>query len=177
MLGGVVNAVTSFFAYRFDLLQSLSAWTTGDFSAVMRGRFELLFVAAGLTSIAFLAADRFTVAGMGKDFTTNLGLHHGRVGALGLGIVAMVTATVVVTVGSIPFLGLVVPNLVSLVFGDNMRRTAPWVALGGAGFVLVCDIVGRIVRYPYEIPIGTVVGVVGSVLFLVLLLRRRSGLA
>ncbi|WP_207460012.1 iron chelate uptake ABC transporter family permease subunit [Azospirillum sp. SYSU D00513] len=177
MLGGVIDSVTTFFAYRYDLLQSLNAWTTGDFSGVLRGRYELLWIAFALTILAYAAADRFTVAGMGRDFTTNLGLNYRRIMALGLGIVAMVTAAVVVTVGIIPFLGLIVPNLVSMMVGDNVRRAVPWVAVTGAGAVLACDLIGRVVRYPYEIPVGTVVGVLGSAVFLYLLLRRDSSLA
>jgi iron complex transport system permease protein len=176
MLGGVIWSVTQFFAYRFDLLQTLGAWTMGDFSGVIRGRYELLWLAAGLTLVAYIAADRFTVAGMGEAFTTNLGLNYRRVLALGLSIVALVTAVVVVTAGSIPFLGLIVPNLVSAVMGDNMRRSIPWIGLVGAAMVLACDIVGRLIRFPYEIPIGTVFGVVGSAIFLWLLLRRREQL-
>ncbi len=177
MLGGVVSAITTFIAYRFDLLQSLNSWTTGDFSGVLRGRYELLWLAFFLTVIAYIAADRFTVAGLGEDFTTNLGLNYRRVVTLGLVIVSMVSASVVVTVGMIPFLGLIVPNVVSMFIGDNMRRAVPWVAILGAGLVLACDIVGRVVRFPYEIPIGTMMGVVGSVIFLYLLLRRGSRLA
>lgn len=176
MLGGIIWSVATFIAYRYDLLQTLGAWTLGDFSGVLRGRYELLWVAAVLTLVAYLVADRLTVAGLGEDFTTNLGLNYRRVMTLGLSIVAMVTAAVVVTAGSIPFLGLIVPNLVSAVMGDNMRRSIPWIALTGAGLVLACDIVGRLVRYPYEIPIGTVFGVVGSAIFLWLLLRRRHQL-
>ncbi|HEY8533284.1 MAG TPA: iron chelate uptake ABC transporter family permease subunit [Micromonospora sp.] len=172
MLGGVVEAMSTFLAYRYDLQQTLAAWMTGDFSGVLRGRYELLWIAAVLTVIAYVAADRFTVAGLGEEFTTNLGLNYRRVMTLGLAIVAVVSAVVVVTVGAIPFLGLVVPNIASLLVGDNLRRSIPWVAVLGAGFVLACDIVGRIVRYPYEIPIGTVVGVVGSAIFLYFLLRR-----
>jgi iron complex transport system permease protein len=174
MLGGVISAVASFFAYRFDLMQSLGAWTTGDFSGVLRGRYELLWIALALTGLAYVAADRFTVAGLGEDFATNLGLDYRKVLALGLFIVAMVTAVVVVSVGTIPFLGLIVPNVVSLIMGDNVRRSLPFVALLGAGFVLACDIVGRLVRYPYEIPIGTVMGIIGSALFLYLLLRKQA---
>ncbi|RRY11201.1 ABC transporter permease [Brucella anthropi] len=177
MLGGVVSAITTFIAYRFDLLQSLNSWTIGDFSGVLRGRYELLWLAFFLTIIAYIAADRFTVAGLGEDFTTNLGLNYRRVVTLGLVIVSMVSASVVVTVGMIPFLGLIVPNVVSMFIGDNMRRAVPWVAVLGAGLVLACDIVGRVVRFPYEIPIGTMMGVVGSVIFLYLLLRRGSRLA
>lgn len=177
MLGGVISAVTTFIAYRFDLLQSLNSWTTGDFSGVLRGRYELLYLSFALTVIAYIAADRFTVAGMGEDFTTNLGLNYRRIVTLGLIIVSMVSASVVVTVGMIPFLGLIVPNVVSMFIGDNMRRAVPWVAVLGAGLVLACDIIGRLIRFPYEIPIGTMMGVVGSAIFLYLLLRRGSRLA
>ncbi len=127
----------------------------------------------GCAILAYIAADRFTVAGMGRDFTTNLGLNYQRVMVLGLVIVSLVSATVLVTAGSIPFLGLIIPNLVSLMVGDNMRRTVPWVVVMGAGFVLACDILGRIIRFPYEIPISVVVGVIGSAVFLYLLLRTR----
>ncbi len=173
MLGGIIGAVTSFFAYRFELLPSLLAWNMGDFSGILRGRYELLWIGLGCGALAYLAADRFTVAGMGKDFTTNLGLNYQQVMVLGLIIVSLVSAVVLVTAGSIPFLGLIIPNLVSLMVGDNMRRTVPWVAVMGAGFVLACDILGRVVRYPYEIPISVVVGVIGSAVFLYLLLRSR----
>lgn len=177
MLGGIVSAITAFFAYRFDLMQSLNAWTNGDFSGVLRGRYELLWVAFVLTLLAYLAADRLTLAGMGQDFTTNLGLHYRSIVSFGLIIVSMVTATVVVTVGMMPFLGLIVPNVVSMMIGDNMRRTLPWVAVMGAGLVLACDVTGRLVYYPYEVPIGTIMGIVGSAMFLILLLKGRERLA
>lgn len=177
VLGGIVGAIATFFAYRFDLLQSLNAWTTGDFSGILRGRYELLWVAFALTILAYLAADRLTLAGMGQDFATNLGLRYRSIVSLGLIIVSMVTATIVVTVGMLPFLGLIVPNVVHLLMGDNMRRSLPWVALLGAGLVLICDILGRVIYAPYEIPIGTVMGIVGSALFLILLFKGRNRLA
>lgn len=177
VLGGVIQAITTFFAYQHDLMQSLHAWTTGDFSGVLRGRYELLWGGFVLACMAYVAADRLTVAGMGEQFTTNLGLNHRRLTAIGLVIVSAISAMVVVTAGSIPFLGLLVPNVVSMLFGDNVRRSLPWVAFLGAAFVLTCDIIGRLVFYPHEIPLGAVVGIVGSGLFLYLLLSRRTRLA
>ncbi len=174
MLGGVIAAFTTFLAYRYNFLQSLAAWTNGDFSRVLRGRYELLWLSGGLTLLAYIAADRFTVAGMGEAFTKNLGVHYGRIVALGLTIVSLITAVNVVTVGAIPFIGLVVPNVVSMLIGDNVRRAIPWLAVFGAGFVLACDILGRTLRHPFEIPIGTVVGFVGGALFLGMLLSRSS---
>ena len=177
MLGGVVDAGTTFFAYRYDMLQSLASWTTGDFSAVLRGRYELLWVSLFLTLLAYVAADRFTVIGMGEEFATNLGLNYRRVPAFGLVIISVVTACVVVTVGMVPFVGLIVPNIVSMTTGDSLRKSLPWVALCGSGLVLACDIIGRLVIAPFEIPVGTVLGAVGSAFFLYLVLRRQAGVA
>lgn len=173
ILGGVIDAASTFLAYRFDLLQALAAWTTGDFSGVLRGRYELLWISVPLSILAYLAADRFTVAGLGDAFATNLGLDYRKVVTLGLVIVSLVTAACVVTAGTVPFLGLIVANVVALVLGDHLRRTLPWIAVSGAGFLLACDIIGRLVRFPYEIPVGTVAGVLGSAVFLYLLLGRR----
>lgn len=175
MLGGVVGSFSTFVAYRTDLMQSLNAWTTGDFSAVISGRFELLWAGAALVVIAGFVADRFTVAGLGEAFTTNLGLNYRRTLALGMTVVAVVAATTVVTVGALPFLGLVVPNIVRTFVGDNARRSVPWVALLGAAVVVACDLVARLVIHPFEMPIATVLGVVGAAAFLVLVARGRRG--
>ncbi|KMO43531.1 iron ABC transporter permease [Methylobacterium tarhaniae] len=174
MLGGVVGAASTFIAYRNDMLQFLGTWQAGDFSTVLRGRYELLWLAALLTLAAYAMADRITIAGLGRDAAINLGLDHRRVVAAAIAIVAMITAVTIATVGAIPFLGLVVPNLVAMVAGDNLRRSLPLVAASGAGLLLLCDVLGRVIRFPYEIPVGTMMGVVGSALFLVLLLRRDS---
>ena len=174
MLGGVIQAAATFLALRYDLLQSLSAWTNGDFSGILRGRYELLYAVGGLTVISYLFANRFTLVGMGRDVAVNLGVNYHRILYGGLALAASVTAVVVVVVGGIPFLGLVVPNLVTMTMGDNLRRVLPVTAISGAFFVLACDIVSRTIRFPYEIPVGTVVGVVGGVIFLVLALRSRS---
>lgn len=173
MLGGVIGAVATFIAYRFGLMASMGSWAMGDFSGVLRGRYELLWLAGGLTVAAWLAADRLTLAAMGQEVTTNLGLNYRTTVVIGLVIVSLVSAAVLVSVGTIPFLGLIVPNIVSLWVGDNLRRAVPWTAMLGAAFVLVCDILGRTIRFPYEIPISVMMGLLGSVVFLYLLLRVR----
>ncbi|QQK80921.1 ABC transporter permease [Salicibibacter cibi] len=174
MLGSVVEAITTFFAYQYDLMQSLSSWMQGSFSLVVRGNYEILYIGIPLVIIAFLFANRFTVAGMGRDFSANLGMNYNRIMNAGLFIVAIITATVVVTIGSIPFLGLIIPNIVSIMKGDNLKNSLPHTALFGAIFLLVCDILGRVIIYPYEVPIGLMVGIIGSAIFLYLLLRRNA---
>jgi iron complex transport system permease protein len=174
MFGGVIGSVTTFFAYRYDLIQTLGAWTNGDFSGILRGRYEMLYIAVPVTILAYLFADRFTLAGMGEEFAINLGLNYKAVVNTGLTIVALTTSVVVLTVGAIPFLGLIVPNVVTMIMGDNVKKSLPYTALLGALFVLACDIIGRTIRYPYEIPIGTIVGVLGSGMFLFLIMRRGT---
>lgn len=174
MLGGLIESMATFFAYRFNMVESLNAWQIGSFTWIVKGRFELLYLSIPLVFIAFLYANKFTIAGMGEDFSTNLGLKYNQIVNLGLVIVSMVTATVVIIVGAVPFLDLIVPNIVSLYKGDNLRKTIWDTALFGAVFLLVCDIFSRLVIFPYEIPIGLTVGVIGSTTFLILLFRRRA---
>jgi iron complex transport system permease protein len=172
-LGGIIGSVTFFIAYRQDLMQSLSAWTTGDFSGAMRGRYELLWVSLAVTICAYATAVRFTLAGLGENIARSTGLDYRRTLFLGMGVVSLLTAAVTVTVGAIPFIGLIVPNLVAFALGDNLRKTLPWVAFTGAALALVCDILGRVVIRPYEIPAATITGVIGSTFFLFMLTRTR----
>ena len=173
MLGAVFSAVTTFLAMKFDLLQALGAWESGDFSSVMQGRYELLWGVGIITLLAAVVADRFTVAGMGRDFSLNIGLRYQQTMLLGMAMIALISGVVIVVVGVLPFLGLVVPNIVSLLLGDNLRRTVPWVALLGAILVVGCDIVGRLIIHPFEIPVSALLGVLGAAMFLFLILRGK----
>ncbi|OBZ95049.1 iron ABC transporter permease [Pararhizobium polonicum] len=172
--GGVIGAVVTFIGWQTELLQFVDIWTNGEFSGVVRGRYELLWGTAIMVAIAWWVADRLTVLSLGRDVSIGLGLSYQRVLQLGLVIVSVISALTVVVVGIIPFVGLVVPNLVSRIMGDNLRGTIPWVGLSGATLVLGCDVLGRVLRYPYEIPVATVMGVVGAFLFLRLMFARAA---
>lgn len=172
--GGVIAAITTFIAYENDLLQYLGVWMNGEFSGILQGRYELLWASGLVALAAYLYADRFTIAGLGRDAAVGLGLDYRHVLIVGLGIVALITSFTVITVGMLPFVGLVVPNIVSHFHGDNARRTLPLVALTGGTLVLASDVAGRLLRYPYEIPAGTVFGVVGTGVFLWLLFARPA---
>ena len=172
MFGNIINSITVFFALQFDLLQNINAWLQGDFSSVLSGRYETLFVSIPALLLAYVFAQRFVLAGMGEDFAMNLGVNYKRTMALGLVLVSIVTAVVIVTVGTIPFLGLIVPNLVALYLGDNLKLTLPHTAVVGALLVLVCDLTGRLVIYPYEVSVSLIMGIIGSAVFLSMLLKR-----
>lgn len=145
----------------------------GDFSKIVQGNYEIIYLILPIVALAYLFAQRFTVLGMGEGMASSLGLNYAANTALGLLLVALTVSATVITVGAIPFVGLVIPNLVAIYYGENLQRTLPIVALCGASLLLACDIVGRLLIYPFEVPIGMTAGSVGGVLFLVLLMRSK----
>src|SRR5699024_10194486 len=171
MLGNIIDSITTFFAYKFELVQNISSWLQGDFSMIMKGRYELLYISIPLVFISFIYANKFTLVGMGEDFSTNLGLNYNRIVNIGIIIVSLISSLVIITVGKIPFLGLIIPNIVKIFYGDNMKENISYTALIGAIFLLFSDILGRIIIYSYEISISLTIGVIGSFLFLYLMAR------
>ncbi|MAC77071.1 MAG: iron ABC transporter permease [Rhodobacteraceae bacterium] len=175
---GILGAALMWVAWMTDLMQYVGIWRLGEFSGIVQGRYELLWIIAGLGILLYVLADRFTLLGLGEDQARSLGLDYGQTRTLGLVMVAAITAVVVVTVGAFPFVGLVVPNIVSRWRGDNLRANLPLIAAGGAGLVLAADILGRLIVFPYEIPAATIFAVFGSAVFLWLLFaapERRRG--
>ncbi|AEV37606.1 Ferric anguibactin transport system permease protein FatD [Pseudovibrio sp. FO-BEG1] len=174
IFSGIIEAMTVFIVFEAEMLQFHGTWMSGEFSGILRGRYELLWLCGVLAILTYIVADQFTIIGMGKDASINLGLNYKQVVILGLFILALSTSLIVVTVGMIPFVGLVVPNIARRMMGDNLRASLPWVAVLGALLVLTCDLIGRLVHFPYEIPVGTILGVIGSFVFLYLLYARST---
>lgn len=174
MFGNVIGGITSFLAFKYDMMQALSSWLVGHFSLVLRGRYEIVYLVAPLVLMAFIFANHFNIVGMGKDFSKNLGVSYNLVMIVGLTIAAAITASIVVVVGSVSYIGLIVPNIVTMFKGDKIRGTLIDTALFGAIFVLLCDIIGRILIAPYELPIELIIGVLGSIIFIAMLIYRLN---
>lgn len=173
MLGGIVSSFTTFIALKTNAVQSLGNWMTGNFAVITSGRYEVLYLSIPLLILTYVFANQFTIAGMGRDFSKNLGVNYDVIMNIGLFITATITALVVVTVGTLPFLGLIVPNIVSMFKGDHLKNALPHTAMLGAMFVMFSDIVGRVVVYPYEINIGLTIGIFGTVIFILMLMKGR----
>ena len=172
MLGSVVSALSTFFALKTNMLQSLGVWFQGSFTSVYRGQYEVLWLVLVVAAAVFHYADRLTAAGLGQDLATSIGVDYRRTVLVGTGLIALATGIVTVVVGSLPFLGLIVPNLVSMRRGDDLRSNLPWVCLVGIGLVTVCDLLARTIISPFEIPVSVVLGIVGAAVFVVLIIRR-----
>lgn len=174
MFGNIIGAIATFLAYQFQVVQNVSSWLQGNFATVMEGSYELIYVTIPVFILLYFLGYQITIAGLGSELSTNLGLNHQRLQWIVFALVALGSSSVLLMVGAIPFLGVVVPNLVSLFYGDHFKNTMGLTAIFGAIFLLVCDIIARVLIAPYEIPVSVVVGVIGGALFLFLLMRRKQ---
>ncbi|HFN3131359.1 TPA: ABC transporter permease [Enterococcus faecium] len=173
MLGNIIGSVATFFAYQFQLVQNMTSWLQGNFATVIRGNYELLYAVVPLLLLVWLFAYRFTIIGLGESFAVNLGIDYQKMQFLGIGLVSLASAVMLIMVGSIPFIGVIIPNLVSRIYGDQVHKTIGVTALGGSLFLVFCDLVARVLIFPYEIPVSVIVGIIGGAIFLYLLIRGR----
>jgi len=170
----VISAVSTFVGLVFQMTQSVSNWFIGSFAPVQIGRYEYLWLIVIVTVIIFLYADRLTLAGLGEDVATSLGANYNRIVILGTGLISLAVGIVAAVIGNLPFLGLIVPNIVSMYRGDDLRSNLPWVCVLGMGAITLCDIVSRTIIMPFEVPVSLILGTVGAVTFVLILLKRRK---
>lgn len=173
MLGAVISAVSTFVGLVFHMTQNIETWFVGSFAPVQIGRYEYLWLIIIATVLIFIYADRLTLAGLGEDVTKSLGLNYNRIVLLGTALISFAVGIVAAVIGNLPFLGLIVPNIVSIYRGDDLRSNLPWVCVLGMGTITLCDIISRIIIMPFEVPVSLILGTVGAVLFIAILLRQR----
>lgn len=174
MYASVLSAIADFYAYQNNLMQNMQAWLLGDFSKIVQGNYETLFFILPIVVLTYFFAQRFIIIGMGESVAISLGLNYFSMVAVALVIISLCVAAIMITVGSLPFIGLVIPNLVAMYFGDNIKKTLPINALCGSTFLIICDIFSRSLIYPFEIPIGLTAGCLGGFLFLLILWRQKK---
>lgn len=173
MLGAVISAFSTFVGLTFQMTQNIESWFVGSFAAVQIGRYEYLWLIIIVTGLIFIYADKLTLAGLGEDVATSLGVNYNKIIILGTGLISFAVGIVTAVIGNLPFLGLIVPNIVSMYRGDDLRSNLPWVCVLGMGVITLCDIISRTIIMPFEVPVSLILGTVGSIVFIVILLRQR----
>ena len=173
MLGAVISALSTFVGLLFQMTQNIESWFVGSFASVQIGRYEYLWLIVGVTICIYIFADRLTLAGLGEDISTSLGVNYNQIVLLATGLISLAVGIVAAIIGNLPFLGLIVPNIVSMYRGDNLRENLPWVCIFGMGVIIICDIISRTIIKPFELPVSLILGTVGSIVFIIILLRQR----
>lgn len=174
MLGAVVSAISTFIGLVFQMTQNIETWFVGSFAQVQVGRYEYLWLIVIVTFLIFLYADRLTLAGLGEDVATSLGANYNRIVLLGTGLISFAVGIVAAVIGNLPFLGLIVPNIVSMYRGDDLKTNLPWVCVLGMGAVTLCDIISRTIIMPFEVPVSLILGTIGAITFIIILLKQRK---
>lgn len=172
MIGAVISALVTFMSMAMGLDQVVQTWFVASFSSIEMGRYEYLWLILGLVLLLYLFADRLTLASLGEETATSLGLSYQSTILVGVCLVAFAVGLTSAVIGQLPFVGLIVPNLVSLYRGDHLRSNLPWVCLCGAGIMLVSDILSRILIRPFEVPVSILLSIFGAIVFTVLLFRK-----
>jgi len=172
MYGGVIGAVSTAIAFRFDAMQVLTTYSLASFARL--GIFTMVYIVIVPLIVSVIFATKFSIIGLGADFAKNLGLNYNRVVAVGLIIIALISASTFVAVGPLPFIGLIIPNMATSFYGDNLKKSIFDLMLFGAVFVLFCDIVSRLVMFPGEMNISLTISVLGGAIFMVYLIRGMS---
>jgi iron complex transport system permease protein len=173
MFGNIIGAISSFLAYRFQLVQNVSSWLQGNFATIMVGQYELLYLTIPVFGLLYFLAYEITIAGLGESAAKSLGINYLFLRFAVFALVAFASSIVLLTVGQIPFLGIVIPNMIGMVFGDHLKNNLLLISFAGSAFLLLCDVLARIVIAPYEMPVSVVAGVLGGCCFLILLLGRK----
>lgn len=172
MMGAVVSAVSTFVALVFNMTQSLELWFAGSFAPMQKGRYEYLYFIIVITIAIYIYADRLTLAGLGEDIATNLGLNYKKIILVANILVSIATGLVASVVGNVPFLGILIPNLVSMYKGDNLRENLPHICLSAMAVIMLADIVGRTIIAPFEVPVSLILGSVGAIGFLIIMFAK-----
>ncbi len=174
MLGAVISSVSTFLGLMFQMTQNIENWFIGSFAPMQVGRYEYLWLIIIVTVLIFIFANRLTLAGLGEDVAKSLGVNYNLLIFFATGMIALAVGIVAAVVGNLPFLGLIVPNIVSMFRGDNLRTNLPWVCVIGMGTITAADILSRTIIKPFEVPVSLILGTVGAIVFIMILLSQRK---
>lgn len=171
------NALTAFIIARSanaEQARGIMFWLLGNLSGA---RWSDVVLAAPVVALGTLVClwqvrslDAFT---FGADAAASLGVPVRLTQALLIGAAALMTAVMVSMVGSIGFVGLVIPHAARFLVGARHARLVPVAAIGGAVFLVACDVVARVIVPRQVVPIGVVTALVGAPAFALILVRAR----
>ena len=173
MYGGVISALASVIAFRFEAVQFSNMINLGSFARL--GGFWGVYLVIVPLIIAVLFATKFSIIGLGEEFAKNLGVNYNHVVMTGLVIVSLISASTFVTIGPLPFIGLIIPNMATSFYGDNLKKSIYDLMLFGAVFVLICDIISRLIIFPFEMNVSLTISLVGGAIFMIYLIKGVFG--
>lgn len=176
-VSSILNAASGALKILFpDVLAAYNSFSVGTLNGVTLRQLApaMPYIVAGLAAAQWLSG-AMNVLSLGEEVAQSLGLNVRRCRLLLILAAAVLAGASVSVCGLVGFVGLLVPHTARLLFGSDNRLVIRASALLGACAVILCDLVGRMIFAPFEIPVGILLSLIGGGYFLWLLLRRRGG--
>jgi iron complex transport system permease protein len=160
-----------------DKMHGIIFWLMGSFSLSQWSEIKIAmpYVAAG-TTVIIIFARLLNVMQLDEEQAQQLGINVERLKIILLAAATLITAASVAFVGTIGFVGIIIPHAVRLIWGADHRYLLPLAVLSGAIFMILTDLIARTVLAPTEIPIGVITAICGAPFFLYLLRRRKKAI-
>ncbi len=173
-VSSILSLVTTF---AYDRVRSITFWTMGSLSGSTYREVLILLVILVIFGLIIISKAReLNAFAIGEDNARNIGVNIRRVKLVILVSVSVIIGVSVSIGGTIGFVGLVCPHMVRLIVGPNHRRLLPACVFGGAVFLMLADLIARVLLAPLELPIGVVTSFIGAVLFVwIFYTSRRKG--
>lgn len=158
-----------------DTLQAAYMWQIGTLENVNWTDFPVMFIMTAIgTAILMFLSSKLNLLTIGDASAKSLGLDPETLRIIILVLLSMVTASIVGFIGIIGFVGLVSPHIVRIIMGADNRYVIPAAALFGALFLLIADLIAKVVIYPGSIAVGVVMSFIGAPIFLMMIIRSRK---
>jgi len=155
-------------------VQHILYWLMGDLATMQKGQLPILFLVLPCFVVIFILARPMNLLLLGRETAAAMGINVKSIVLLLLIITSLMVSIIVSLSGLIGFVGLVIPHIFRLVLGPDHRLLVPSCLLGGASYLIFCDLLARVLPSSGELPVGIITALIGAPLFIVLLLRNRA---
>ncbi|MWV46344.1 iron chelate uptake ABC transporter family permease subunit [Paenibacillus sp. HJL G12] len=175
-ISAFLYAVADGVGISFKISKDVSMWTSGGLIGANWEQLKVIvpFIVIGII-IAILLSKQLTILSLSEEVAVGLGQKTARVKAVLFVVTVMLAGASVALVGSLTFIGLMIPHIVRAVVGTDYRFTIPMSAIFGASFMMLADTLARTISAPYEAPVAAIVAVLGLPFFLIIV--RKGGRA
>jgi len=155
-------------------VQHILYWLMGDLATIQKGQLSILLLVVPCFVVIFIMARPMNLLLLGRETAAAMGINVKNTVLLLLVITSLMVSIIVSLSGLIGFVGLVIPHIFRLVLGPDHRLLVPSCLLGGASYLILCDLLARILPSSGELPVGIVTALIGAPLFIILMLRHRT---
>jgi iron complex transport system permease protein len=155
-------------------VQHILYWLMGDLASLQKDQLSILFLVVPCFIVIFILARPMNLLLLGRETAAAMGINVKNTVLLLLVVTSLMVSIIVSLSGLVGFVGLVIPHIFRMVLGPDHRLLVPSCLLGGASYLIFCDLLARVLPSSGELPVGIITAMIGAPLFIILLVRNRA---